>query len=161
MVNYMRYLYFLLLLLASAVANAQNVGINTDGSLPDPSAMLDVKSSNKGMLLPRVALTGTNDNATVISPQVSLIVYNTSTAGSGITKVTPGFYFWDGTSWVRLTAGGNGWSLNGNAGTTPGSNFIGTTDNTSLQFRVNNQLAGHIDVATLNTSLGYMAANSI
>ena len=30
------------------------VGINTDNGAPDPSAMLDVKSTSKGVLLPRI-----------------------------------------------------------------------------------------------------------
>ena len=39
--------------------------------------------------------------------------------------------------------GGSGWSLTGNAGTTS-SNFIGTTDDKPLSFRVNNRWAGRI-----------------
>jgi hypothetical protein len=40
------------------------VGINTDNTPPDPSAMLDVKSPAKGLLPPRVALTATNSDET-------------------------------------------------------------------------------------------------
>ena len=36
---------------------AQNVGINTTGAIPDPSAALDIDYANKGLLIPRVALT--------------------------------------------------------------------------------------------------------
>ncbi len=78
-------------------ANAQ-VSINSDGSAPDDSAMLDVESTDKGMLIPRVALTGTSDVATISSPAVSLMVYNTATAGD----VTPGFYYWNGSAWTNL-----------------------------------------------------------
>jgi len=82
---------------------AQNVAINADATLPNSSAMLDVKSSNKGMLIPRVALTGTGDITTIPSPATSLMVYNTATEGSGTTAVVPGYYYWDG-SWVRMIA---------------------------------------------------------
>jgi len=82
---------------------AQNVAINADATLPNSSAMLDVKSANKGLLIPRVALTGTGDLTTIPSPAISLIVYNTTAAGSGITAVTPGFYYWENAKWNRLS----------------------------------------------------------
>lgn len=53
----------------------------------------------------------------------------------------------------------NAWSLNGNNGTVDGTNFIGTTDNVSLSFKVNNQKAGRIDHLIYNTSFGYQAGN--
>src|SRR5574344_3123602 len=45
----------------------------------------------------------------------------------------------------------NAWSLNGNAGTLNGTNFIGTTDNVPLNFKVNNEYSGKI--AAVNTYL--------
>ena len=96
-------LVFLISALALTNSFAQNVAINADASLPNSSAMLDVKSTNKGMLIPRVALTGNGDITTVASPAISLMVYNTTSAGSGTTAVVPGYYFWDG-SWVRMVA---------------------------------------------------------
>ena len=47
------------------------------------------------------------------------------------------------------------WSLTGNAGTTPGTNFIGTTDGQDLEFKVHSNFAGIIDQASSNTSIGY------
>src|SRR5215212_8158969 len=82
---------------------SQNVGINNDGSSPHSSAMLDIKSTNKGLLIPRLALKGATDMSTVSSPQVSLLVYNTSTAGEGAAAITPGFYFWSGAKWEPLS----------------------------------------------------------
>ena len=52
----------------------------------------------------------------------------------------------------------NAWSLNGNNGTIDGTNFIGTTDNVALNFRVNNEKAGKIDISGRNTYLGYRSA---
>jgi len=86
---------------------AQNVGINADATLPNNSAMLDVKSANKGMLIPRVALTGTGDITTIPSPATSLMVYNNAAAGTGTTAVVAGYYYWDGSSWVRFVSSTN------------------------------------------------------
>ena len=95
---------FLISVIALATAYAQNVAINADASLPNSSAMLDVKSTNKGLLIPRVALAGTADVTTVPSPATSLMVYNTSAAGTGTTAVVPGYYYWNGSAWVRLVS---------------------------------------------------------
>jgi len=145
---------------------AQNVAINADATLPNSSAMLDVNSTNKGLLIPRVTLTGTNDAFTIPSPATSLLVYNTTAAGSGGTAVTAGYYYWTGTAWVQLATGSSSgstttsWLLTGNAGTFNGINFIGTTDNVPFNVRVNNQKAGRIDGTSGNTFWGYQAGNS-
>jgi len=55
---------------------------------------------------------------------------------------------------------GNSWSLTGNAGTSTGTNFIGTTDNQSLIFKANNIVSGKIDLALNNTIFGYQAAQN-
>lgn len=138
--------------------HAQNVGINNTGALPNASAMLDVNHPNKGLLVPRVALTGTTDVSTIVTPPTSLLVYNTAS----IADVTPGYYYWSSTAWLRLTTGlpsANNWLLTGNAGTVDGTNFIGTTDNVPFNVRVNNQKAGRIDHTLGNTFWGYLAGN--
>lgn len=56
--------------------------------------------------------------------------------------------------------GGSGWSLSGNAGTVPGTNFIGTTDNVPLTFKVDGSNSGRIDKTTGNLYFGYEAGNS-
>ncbi|MCX6304924.1 MAG: hypothetical protein NT040_08145 [Bacteroidetes bacterium] len=79
------------------------VGINSDGSQPDPSAMLDVKSSIKGFLPPRVALTSLRTAAPVASPvAIGLLVFNTASGGIDSNKVIPGYYFWSGVQWVAV-----------------------------------------------------------
>ncbi|MCF8284551.1 MAG: hypothetical protein K9I48_06200 [Sphingobacteriales bacterium] len=114
-------------------ANAQNVGINSSGSAPDATAGLDVDFSNKGLLIPRVALTATNAAGPITTPTTSLLVYNTATAGSAPNNVTPGYYFWTGTAWSRLSNGTQGgWDLQGNTGTSATNNFVGTTDAVDL-----------------------------
>jgi trimeric autotransporter adhesin len=47
------------------------------------------------------------------------------------------------------------WSTTGNSGTTPGTNFVGTTSNVGLMFKVNSVQSGYIDIANTNTSFGY------
>jgi hypothetical protein len=89
--------------LTPSVGFSQSVGINKDGTAPDASAMLDVKNPNKGILIPRVALTGTGDITTIQSPATSLMVYNTTAEGTGATAVIPGYYYWDGAKWNRLS----------------------------------------------------------
>ncbi len=161
--------YFLLPVVASLFtimqAQAQNVAINTDGSLPTVGAMLDVKSTSKGILIPRVALTGTNDVTTIPTRVESLLIYNTATT-SGSTAVSAGYYYWSGTNWIRLTTNStslsSGWLLGGNAGTSPSTHFIGTTDNNSLLFKVNNQKAGYVGVQANdgNVFWGYQSGNN-
>src|SRR5690606_31208992 len=92
-------------LLGSAYfANAQ-VGIGTP--TPNASAMLDITATNKGVLIPRVALT---DASTVLAGasthEYSLLVYNTATASVGVEgkEVKPGFYYWFNGSWERITS---------------------------------------------------------
>ncbi len=86
--------------------NAQNnVGIGTN--TPAASAKLDINASDKGMMIPQVALTATNAASPITSPATSLMVYNTATAGTAPNNVTPGYYYNAGTpaspNWVRLT----------------------------------------------------------
>jgi|GEM_PF-1574565 len=101
----LRSLTFLALsLLCWSYQGAAQVAINTDGSTSDASAMLDVKSSNKGFLPPRVALTAVNVTAPVANPAVGLLVYNTATAGTAPNNVYPGNYYWNGVRWIPLTA---------------------------------------------------------
>jgi hypothetical protein len=120
--------------------NAQSVGISATAITPDPSSLLEIRSTNRGILIPRVALTGLLDAATVPAPATSLLVYNTATAGVSPNNVTPGYYYWGGAQWVRLLSGSmsNDWSLTGNAGTSPATNFIGTTDAVDWAVRTNN-----------------------
>lgn len=83
-------------------SNAQNVGISATGTAPEASAGLDVDFSDKGLLIPRVALVASNSESPVTTPATSLLVYNTSTAGTAPFNVFPGYYFWNGTAWQRF-----------------------------------------------------------
>ena len=76
---------------------SQTVGVNSTGAFPATSAMLDVSSTDKGILIPRVNIIDLNTAAPVAAPVTSLLVYNTNVA-SGV-----GYYFWDGSKWVQLS----------------------------------------------------------
>lgn len=90
--------YTVLLLLAvlslSLTLKAQ-VAINTTGNPPDGSAMLDISSTNLGILIPR--MTESQRNA-ISSPATGLLVYQTDGA-------VPGFYFYNGSEWKNLFGG--------------------------------------------------------
>ena len=102
------YFFLSIILIAISIPTkvpAQSVGINNDGSPPTASAMLDVKSTTKGMLSPRMTLVQRN---AILSPATGLLVYQTDN--------NPGYYFYNGSVWTQLAAGGGSsyWSLNGN-----------------------------------------------
>ena len=93
-------LIIILSLLLNTVISKAQVGIGT--TTPNASAKLDITSTNKGFLPPRVTLTGTADVTTIASPATGLFVYNTATAGTSPSNVTPGLYYYDGSKWQRV-----------------------------------------------------------
>src|SRR3990172_7642751 len=106
---------------------SQNVGINPTGAAPNSSAGLDVDFTNKGLLIPRVALTITTSNAPIgAGVTTSLLVFNTAT----VNDVTPGYYYWDGAKWMQLSAGGTG--PTGPTGLTGATGTNGATGPTGL-----------------------------
>ncbi len=82
----------ILALLSSFTLSAQ-VGIGT--TTPDESTSLDIVSSTKGVLLPKVALTSLNSTDPIANAVQGIMVYNTTDNG----VLDPGYYFWNGTQW--------------------------------------------------------------
>jgi hypothetical protein len=124
-----------ILMLQHFSANAQSFAINTDGSVADASALLDIKSINKGLLMPRMTLAQKN---TISLPATGLLIYQTDgTMGLYVNNGTPAV-----PNWQLVLASANAWTVTGNGGTDTAVNFIGTTDNMALRFKVNNQQAG-------------------
>jgi hypothetical protein len=119
--------YFIFLILILSLPKellSQNVGVGT--STPHASAVLEVQSTNKGMLVPRIALTSANVAAPVSSPADALLVFNTATTGSGSNSVSPGFYYWNAASsrWTAIGGPTNTSSVGfGTWGDCPGNNI--------------------------------------
>jgi hypothetical protein len=122
---------------------AQTVGIGTTG---DPNAALDISAgtgNNKGLLVPRLTEA---QRTSVTTTSEGMLVYQTN-------GTQPGFWYFTNNTWVALPSGvasGAGWLRTGNTGTDPGANpgvgstaspgtsFVGTTDNKDVVLRTNN-----------------------
>ena len=96
---------------------AQSVGINND--TPDASAILDVTSTTKGMLAPR--MTTVQRNA-IASPARGLTVYDTNTNS---------FWYYNGTTWTQLSSGSatNYWTASGTNIFNNNSGYVGIGTN--------------------------------
>lgn len=119
-------------------ALSQNIGINTNS--PNPNAALDVESTDKGLLIPRLTTTQrTALGATLGAVDESLIIYD---------KDDTLFYFWDGLNWTSL-------------GDTDRQNLIGATLNGNmLQIDIENGNPAIVDLSALVTSGSSNTANT-
>ncbi len=84
------------------------IGLNSTGDLPDASAMLDVSSNEKGILVPIMTEVQINN---IASPATGLLVYQTDG--------TSGFYYYNGTSWDMF-----GTQFSGNSFSPPLSDYV-------------------------------------
>jgi SepF-like predicted cell division protein (DUF552 family) len=79
------------------------VGIGT--TTPDESAILDITSSSKGILIPRISITDCHVAIPITNPKAGLLIWNTNTSvanGYGV-----GFYMWNGSLWEKITTHSN------------------------------------------------------
>ena len=89
-----KFLFLLVLLHLSTTPEAiSQVTINTDGSVPDPSAMVDIKSDSKGLLLPRI-----DYNNRPVTPPAGLLIYVSANGPFG-----NGIYIYDGSGWLKIS----------------------------------------------------------
>ncbi|MCB0807464.1 MAG: tail fiber protein, partial [Bacteroidales bacterium] len=96
-------LFLLVILIALSCAVTAQMAVTSDGSDADPSAMLDVKSNDKGILIPR--MTAIQRDA-VASPATGLLVFVTDDNS---------FYFYNGSAWESFSGGvDSDWTINGN-----------------------------------------------
>jgi hypothetical protein len=105
-------------ILFSWAAMAQSVGINT--ATPNASAILDIQSKTKGLLIPRMLQ---SERILIATPATGLLVYQTN--------FTPGYYYYTGSNWQQLAnASANIWVPSGNDiyNTNTGNVGIGTTN---------------------------------
>lgn len=87
---------FTFLVIGFSLLSHAQTGVGT--VTPNKSSQLDISSTNRGLLLPRVMLVKTTEQTPIINAATSLMVYNTSTRND----VTPGYYYWDGAKWARI-----------------------------------------------------------
>ena len=118
-------------LLFSLPDYGQNIGIGT--SSPNASAQLDISSSSRGLLIPRMTAAGI---VNIASPAKGLMVYDTLTNQLYVNMGTP-----DAPNWQNIVTN-SGWSLNGNS--TGG--YLGTSGaNNPLMFLAEGTTAGRLD----------------
>lgn len=124
MKNFVTSVFTVLFISALVTTSNAQMGIGTTN--PHSSSILELSSTTHGFLLPRM----TNSEMNLISsPAAGLMIYNTTNSC---------VYVYNGSSWQSTCANAsNFWSLTGNSSLT-GSNFIGSTDATDLNFRSNN-----------------------
>lgn len=137
-----------LLVIFSGLAWAQSVGVGT--TTPHASAMLDVSSASKGLLIPRLTEA---QKGQIANPATGLLIWQTDG--------TPGFYYNGGTpegpKWYMLgIADETNWKLTGNSNVDSALHFLGSTNNAPLYFKVRNTWAGQLDSGKA-THFGYKA----
>ncbi|TDS56860.1 hypothetical protein [Myroides indicus] len=89
----MKKIIFIAALLGTVYFAQAQIAVGTPQ--PKTSAYLDVEATDKGILIPRVALRSTDAFAPITGDQEqSLLVFNTEKSAAGATAVTPGFYYW-------------------------------------------------------------------
>ncbi|MFD2567419.1 hypothetical protein [Pseudotenacibaculum haliotis] len=150
-------------LFMSTITYAQ-VGVGT--STPNTSAQLEVVSLDKGILIPRIALTGSTDATTIANGNVnSLLVYNTATVG---TDLTPGYYYWENSRWNRVVNQDDvarfetvtSLSLNSTSGILSYNDEDGTTTDINLATVIDNfETVTTITVDSVNGDLVYTDEN--
>lgn len=120
------------------VVNAQNnVGINNDGVGPAASAMLDVRSTTKGMLVPRMT---SLQRTAIASPANGLMVYDTDTKT---------FWYYNSIAWTNLAPGGGG---GGGQFALP---FDTTISSISTPFSIKNTFGGYTIAIKGDNPTGY------
>jgi hypothetical protein len=118
----MKKLFILLAIFTTFATMAQSVGINTDGSAANASAMLDVSSTTKGFLPPRMTYA---QRQTITSPAIGLMIFCTN-CGPGTGE--PQFY--NGSAWVNMI-GGTALTQPPTVGSTTATSNIGKVSATS------------------------------
>jgi len=152
-----KFIYSALIILISLKSFSQNVAINTSGTSADVSAMLDVSSTTKGILVPRVTSV---QRTAISSPANGLLVFDISTNS---------FWFFS-TTWKELIGGATGddkWIKNADSIYTSSlSSRVGigtTTPAAKLEVKGGDALIDGITVGTggsnypINTAVGFEA----
>jgi hypothetical protein len=100
----MKKIFLTLAILAGMTTNAQ-VKIGDNVTSLDASSLLELETTNKGLLYPRVALQSTDSYLPLesLTKQRGMTVYNTATTTTGTNDVSEGLYTNDGSNWIKVT----------------------------------------------------------
>jgi hypothetical protein len=136
-------LFFFVVFLSYNTRSFSQVKIGDNPKSINGDAMLEVESSNKGILLPRIALKSTSSSSPLKSFTAGMIVYNTSTSND----LTPGLYYCDGKKWIKANTNltpsdsasqqGVFWTMKGNNAVSS-NNFLGSINKAPLIIKTNN-----------------------
>jgi len=143
-------------LLITLTGISQSLAVNTDGSLANASALLDVKSTVKGILIPRMSSAQKN---AIASPATGLLVFQDA-------PDSVGFWYYSGTDWQLLPnvndLPATVWRRLGNIGTNPATDFIGTTDAQDLVLKTSGNAAGNERLRIIGSGAtpGQLAVNN-
>lgn len=148
---------FINLLFAVSFSVSAQIGIGTT----TPQATLDITGQPTattqldGVIPPR--LTGDQLRAkTYTATQTAAIVYVTAAdsapAGQTLNVTQAGYYYFNGTLWIRMAPESDDWKINGNSNTNASNNFVGTTNDVDLIFKRNSVQSGWLSTNT--TSFG-------
>ena len=166
----------------SLKAQQARIGINTDA----PKSTLDIrgKTANadgsgtvlntditgfQAPRLTRLELTNKGNNLYGADQTGALIYITDISTGDALSQriniTAVGYYYFDGTVWVSVSAGNTGtqtndWHITGNAGTTAGTNFVGTTDDVDLVFKRNNVVSGALKSTSTSYGVGSLPLTS-
>lgn len=175
----------------NASSNARAVYATTNGTGP----ALDIEKGGNGMAVSIKQMNPTNGDAVVmldndgLGPAMTMSIKNAgssahalsiSNSGSGhaiqaFGSISANTFWGDGSNLTNLPS--SGWGLNGNNSTTPGTDFIGTTDAQDVVFKANNTeavrilssgqvgigstpISAKLDVSSATTTIGVHAASS-
>jgi microcystin-dependent protein len=150
----MKKIYILIISILSISNLHAQTGIGT--TTPNASAKLDVYSTNKGFLPPRVSLTDIYDQTTIASPAIGLLVYCKGDAG-----LAAGYYYWNGNAWATIaTPGGSGsFASSYLRGSRTASQTVNVNDNIIFN-NVDNSAGTNISLNTSNGKITLAAGNT-
>jgi hypothetical protein len=165
------YRHLLLLFVSLAIlpqlgfAQANVIITESAVALPANSAILEVQSTTKGMLIPRMTEA---QKIAIPSPANGLLIFQTDVATIA-PYVGQSATFWYYKSsiprWVPLMAANDGWLLGGNTSTNSTINFIGTTDSIDWRIRTNNtervaiRASGEVGINTMTPTQRLVVMN--
>ena len=133
------------------------MGIGTKN--PDTTSVLDLSSTTKGALFPRMTTAQRTD---ITAPAIGLTVFDLDSKT---------YWYYADSAWVEISTNkdessqdnnksrdvSDFWTTQGND--LSGTEFIGTTSESSLEFRANDVRSGFIDLPLNNTFFGYAAGS--